>query len=141
MVETKLDDLAWRILYAIKPVPLSESYGNRPRNYAELEQRWTTGVAFEDAWSDFRQACFAHRDASFFAHPSSPSLSVKWQAVLAGAAEWLSAQFNLPHPMWTDESRYFLVQPWDVFEEVTGISEFRDKHLAESSRAFRKRKR
>jgi hypothetical protein len=26
-----------------------------------------------------------------------------WQAVLAGAAEWLSAEFDLPKPAWVDK--------------------------------------
>ena len=134
----RLDDIAWKTIHESATIPMPE-YGYRPRNYAELEQRLQSGVDFEDAWSDFRHAFFAHKDASFFSHPSPPSLSIEWQAVLAGAAEWLSAEFGLPHPVWTDECRYFLPEPWDVWEEIIGTNEFLDEHMAKSPEAFRKR--
>lgn len=119
---------------------MSLARGRRARNYRELEEKLQAGVEFEHAWSDFRQAFFDHKHASFFAYPSPPSLSREWQAVLAGAAEYLSADFGLPHPAWTDEPQYFLAEPWDVYEDLAGITEFRDQHLADSPEAFRRRK-
>lgn len=59
--------------------------------------------------------------------------------MFAGAAEWLSLEFGLPHPAWTDEPRYFLAEPWSVWEEEFGEDEFIEQHMAESPEAFRKR--
>lgn len=95
---------------------------------------------FEHAWSDFLHAFYDFRTASFFEHPSPSSLSPQWQALLAGAAEWLSAEFGLPHPAWTDNPKYFLDAPWDPAEDLgLDVSDFIADTLARSPEAFRKR--
>jgi hypothetical protein len=70
-------------------------------------------------------------------YPSPTFLSPQWQALLAGAAEWLSEEFGLPHPAWTDGPKYFLVNPWDPLEDFgLDMSEFIDDKLARSPEAF-----
>jgi hypothetical protein len=108
--------------------------------YEAIDRRLQAGVDFEHVWSDFLQAFYDYKNPSFFAHPSPPSLSVEWQALLAGAAEWLSQEFRLPHPAWTDELPYFLAEPWDPREDLgLDMSEFMAETLAKSPEAFRRR--
>jgi hypothetical protein len=140
MRETPLDKIAWETIHSIPGVPLSRSAGVRSRNYRELEEKLQAGIPFEHAWSDFLHALYTHRDASFFEYPSPPSLSVAWQAVLAGAAEWLSQEFDLPHPAWTDDPKYFLDKPWHPIEDF-GVDAAEEiiEELPEAPEAFRKR--
>jgi hypothetical protein len=65
---------------------------------------------------------------------------VENQALLAGAADWLSAEFGLPHPAWTDNPRYFLEKTWDPWEDLgLDMSEFYEDRLRRSPEAVRKR--
>lgn len=136
----QIDKIAWQTIHAAPVRDLSKDKGWRARNYQELEDRLKAGVDFEHAWSDFLHAFYAYKDASFFTYPSPPSLSVEWQAVLAGAAEWLSAEFGLPHPEWTDQPQYFLSEPWDPVQELgIDMSRHVQDRLSRSPEAFRKR--
>lgn len=46
----------------------------------------------------------------------------------------------MPHPAWTDDSKYFRDKPWDPVEGFgLDMSEFIDDKLARSPEAFRKR--
>jgi hypothetical protein len=67
-------------------------------------------------------------------------LSKEWQAVLAGAAEWLSVEFGLSKPPWVDEPIYFLDEAWDPWLDL-GLDEpeHRMNVLRRSPEAFRKR--
>ncbi len=68
-------------------------------------------------------------------------LSLGWQVILAGSAEWLSSEFGLPHPTWTDDPRYFLETPWDPMEDYgIDMSPYIQDKLSRSPVAFRKRK-
>jgi hypothetical protein len=60
--------------------------------------------------------------------------------VLAGAAEWLSQEFDLPHPAWTDDPKYFLDKPWHPIEDF-GVDAAEEiiEELPEAPEAFRKR--
>lgn len=142
MNREQIDKIAWQTIHAHPPMPFKEGLdwnSRRARDYQELEWKLQSGIDFEHAWSDFLHAFYAHRTASFFAHPSPASLSVEWQALLAGAAEWLSAEFGLPHPAWTDEPRYFLAEPWDPAQEFIDMAPYIAENLARSPEAFRKR--
>ncbi len=91
-------------------------------------------------WSDFLHDFFAYRTAEHFAYPSPRVLSPRYRALLAGAAEWLSSEFDLPHPAWTDAPEYFLDETWDPWEELgLDMSEFYQEKLRRSPEAFRKR--
>jgi hypothetical protein len=136
----ELDAIAWRTIHAKPKLALAEARGTRPLDYLQLEKQLQAGTDFEHSWSDFLHAFYDYKDASFFAYPSPPSLSVEMQAVLAGAAEWLSAEFGLPHPEWTEDRRYFLPEPWHIFE-IYGLdmSAHVGEGLARSPHAFRRR--
>jgi hypothetical protein len=132
--------IAWQTIHSRAPLVIREDTGRRARDYQEIEVKLKAGVDFEHAWSDFLHAFYAYKTASFFAYPSPPSLSVEWQALLAGAAEWLSAEFGLPHPKWTDQPQYFLSEPWDPTQELgIGMSRHIPDKLARSPEAFRRR--
>lgn len=140
MTREALDKLAWQSIHRRRSRPVAESRGWRAQDYRELERRLQEGVAFEHAWSDFLHAFYDYKDASFFAYPSPLSLSVGWQALLAGAAEWLSQEFGLPHPAWTGDPHYFLNEPWDPMEDFgLDMSAFMEDKLRQSPEAFRKR--
>jgi len=136
----EIDKIAWQTIHSRPPLDLGEDRGWRARDYQELEAKLNAGVDFEHAWSDFLHAFYDYKTASFFAHPSPASLSVEWQALLAGAADWLSAEFGLPHPAWTDQRHYFLSEPWDPMQDLgLDMSVFIQAKLFQSPEAFRKR--
>ncbi len=134
MNRAEIDEIAWKSILNRPKRKLSEARGKRSLNYRELNDRLQSGIDFEHAWSDFLHAFYDYRDATFFADPSPASLSPGWQALLAGAAEWLSDKFALPRPAWIDHPRYFLDRPWDPVEEDHGIdmSEFLADKLSRS---------
>ncbi len=134
------DQLAWESIRNRVPLRLDGGIHGRSRDYRELELQLRSGTAFEHAWSDFLHAFYDYRVASFFAYPSPECLSGQMQALLAGAAEWLSREFSLPHPLWTNRSCYFLPIPWDPVEDLgLDMSAFIEEKLARSPEAFRKR--
>jgi hypothetical protein len=136
----KIDKIAWQTIHSRPPKPLSRAAGLRAMDYRALDERLRSGIDFEHAWSDFLHAFYEFKNASFFVYPSPSFLSPQWQALLAGAAEWLSAEFGLPHPTWTDEAKYFLDTPWDPWEDLgLDMSEFVADKMARSPEAFRKR--
>ena len=136
----ELDKIAWNSIHKRPLMVLAADQEGRPLDYQAIEQRLQAGAEFETVWSDFLHAFYDYKQASFFAHPSPPSLSPEMQAVLAGAAEWLSAEFGLPHPCWADNPRYFLDSPWDIGEELgLDMSNFIEERLQRSPEAFRKR--
>ncbi len=140
MNREQIDKLAWQSIHQRPPRPVAESRRRRPMDYQDLARRLEGGVAFDHAWSDFLHAFYDYKDASFFRYPSPTSLSIEWQALLAGAAEWLSEEFGLPHPAWTDDQRYFLAEPWDPREDLgLDMSPFMADMLRRSPEAFRKR--
>lgn len=140
MNREQIDKIAWQTIHSRPPRPIEKAAGLRAMNYRELNEKLRAGVDFEHAWSDFLHAFYDFKAASFFAYPSPAFLSPQWQALLAGAAEWLSAEFGLPHPAWTDDPKYFLDEPWDPAEDLgLDMSEFITDTLNRSPEAFRKR--
>lgn len=140
MNRAQIDKLAWQSIHERPPRPVEENLARRPMDYQDLERRLQEGVEFEHIWSDFLHAFYDYKDASFFRYPSPPSLRTEWQALLAGAAEWLSREFGLPHPPWTDDARYFLSEPWDPMEDFgLDMSPFIEEKLRQSPETFRKR--
>jgi hypothetical protein len=113
MTRKAIDKLAWQSIHRHPPRPVKESCGWQPMDYQGLEQRLQEGAEFEHIWSDFLHAFYDYKDASFFRYPSPISLSTEWQALLAGAAEWLSDEFGIEPPKWIDLPEYFLAEPWD----------------------------
>jgi hypothetical protein len=135
----ELDALCWRTIKSAKVLPY-EGSKYRPNNYAEISAGLRAGGEFELLWGDFLHAFYLYRHPSFFEFPSPEELSLENQALLAGAADWLSAEFGLPHPAWTDNPRYFLHKTWDPWEDLgLDMSEFFEAKLQRSPEAFRKR--
>jgi hypothetical protein len=135
----ELDAIAWRTIKSAKVRPY-EKCRHRPNNYAEIGERLRAGGDWELIWGDFLHGFYIYQHASYFEFPPPTNISIQWQAVLAGAAEWLSAEFCLPHPVWADNPRYFLDNPWDPWEDLgLDMSEDYAEKLRRSPEAFRKR--
>jgi hypothetical protein len=113
----ELDAIAWWTIKSAKVRPYKKCK-HRPNNYAEIGERLRDGGDWELIWGDFLHGFYIYRHASYFEFPPPAELSVKNQALLAGVAEWLSAEFGLPHPVWTDNPRYFLDKTWDPWEDL-----------------------
>ena len=137
MSRAQLDEVAWKAIKSRPPLVKTSSL--RPSDYAEIGARVAAGEDFEYVWSDFLHGFFAYRTADYFAQPSPANLSPGWRALLAGAAEYLSAEFDLPHPAWTDEPQYFLDRVWDPWEELVPEVQGTAERLLHSPEAFRKR--
>lgn len=133
-----LDKIAWTILKEKEPVPLEDS-SVRPRNYKELQALLEQSNDFERAWSEFLHSFFLHQDPSQLVYPSPKSLSPRWQALLAGTAEWLAHEFNLPQPPWVYAPQYFLEEEWDVASDWIDLSDSLNSRRACTEPEFLKR--
>jgi len=78
--------------------------------------------------------------ASFFAEPPPRILSPRWRAVLAGTAEYLCKQFNLPIPGWTEEPEYSLPEIWNPWTDMgLDMKELEEERKAKSHECFLRR--
>jgi hypothetical protein len=134
-MNTREDQIAWEVIHSRPKLAISQARGRRALDYQQLGERLAVGVQFEIAWGDFLHAFYDFRDASLFAYRPPESLSPGWQAILAGAAEWLSQEFILPAPDWLGDKKYTLPSPWDPW----GLTEDFEAALAEVEEPFRKR--
>jgi hypothetical protein len=136
-MNTREDQIAWEFIHSRPKLAISQARGRRALDYRQLGEKLAAGVQFEIAWGDFLHAFYDHRDASFFAYSPPDSLSPGWQAILAGAAEWLSQEFELPRPRpeWVDDVKFTLPTPWDPW----GLSEDLPADLQTVEEPFRKR--
>ena len=95
---------------------------------------------FEFAWSEFLHEFFRYRHASFFAEPPPKDLSPGWRAILAGTAEYLSKEFGLPAPAWTEEPEYFMPHIWDPLGELmVGVEQYEQERRAAAHEVFLRR--
>ena len=107
----RLDEVAWGVIKTAKVhegVPSGYALSGRPANFIELYQCADDRANFELAYSEFLHEFYRYRDASFFAVPPPKHVSPGWKAILAGMAEDLSKEFDLPVPFWTEDAAYFL---------------------------------
>lgn len=139
----RLDEVAWETLHARpKPAspPLGLAKGSRPANYSELGDLIASGVDFEIAWGEFLHEFFRYRAPSFFAYPSPGNISPEYRALLAGVAEFLSKEFELPVPIWVFGPEYYLDHEWDILsEELPDVEQYREERRARSHDAFLRR--
>ena len=91
------------------------------------------------AWSSFLHAFFYYKSASFFERRPPETLSVEEQALWAGVAEGLCKKLGLPVPEWTNESKYFLTEPWDSSLLYSVLSSSIEQRLSESDSEFSRR--
>lgn len=134
-MNTRLDQIAWKTIHDRPKMVLANAKGFRSLNYRQMGEKLAAGAEFELVWSDFLHAFFDYKDPLFFAHPPPNSLSPGWQAILAGAAEWLCEEFDLAKPDWLADPRYTLPSPWDPWYLCQDF----DTALAEVEKPFRKR--
>jgi len=116
----RLDEVAWGVIKRAKPFaghPSGYAASRRPANFVELYQCADDRDDFELAFSEFLHEFYRYRTASFFALPPPSRVSPGWKAVLAGGAEYLSKEFNLPVPAWTEDLAYFLPELWDPMSD------------------------
>ena len=139
MTRLELDQIAWQTIHERPAQRLTLHRGGRPLNYLQMDDQLRRGREFELAWSDFLHAFYEYKHLSFFEHSSPLSLNAHYRALLAGAAEWLSAEFHLPHPAWTEAEEYFLKKPWDPWQDLGLQIVDMEQRVAQSPHAFRRR--
>lgn len=117
-----MDQLCWEILDSkLRDSHTSENTPKRPANYTELE--WAImgylsspsetdlpwgWPAFEHSWANFLDEFFERLSADFFAARPPVSFPQKYQALLAGAADYLCTRYDLDLPDWIDDEQYCL---------------------------------
>ena len=97
---------------------------------------------FELSWTAFLHEFYRYRTASFLEHPPPRFLSLGWRAILAGTAEWLSKEFGLFAPEWTELPDFFLPEVWDVlgdFLTEEDVVSLRAERIARCEHEFLRR--
>jgi hypothetical protein len=96
------------------------------------------------ALAHFLDEFYLFRQASFFSEEPPATFDTRRRAFLAAVAEFLSQEFGLPVPAWTEKQEYFLAEEWDWIEDHPGFNEelhFRiSRRRASATPAFRRRK-
>jgi hypothetical protein len=133
----EMDRICWETIDAHAPRLRPQNHVTaRPTNYAQLErdalayELWPDEVdhapwtwpGFEHAWSNFLHEFFYWRLADFFTEPPPASFPIEYQALLAGAAEYLCNRYDLDLPAWIDDPRYtlpFLYEMWPCLQPET----------------------
>jgi hypothetical protein len=140
----EIDAIAWKTIHATHVVrdrlPSGYAVCGRPRNYTEFGQMVLDREDYEQAWSEFLHEFFRFRTASFFSDRPPRFIGPGQCAILAGTAEYLSKDFGLPVPAWTEEPEYFLPELWDPMSDwCPGMEEFREIRIAKANECFLRR--
>jgi hypothetical protein len=140
----EIDQIAWKTIKTAavcSTEPFGYSKCGRPSNYAEFGRMLTDlDGDFGLAWGEFLHEFYRYRTAGFFAEPPPENLSPGRRAMLAGTAEYLSKEFNLPIPPWTERPEYFLPEIWDSWSEIgLDVKEFEEERKAKSHECFLRR--
>jgi hypothetical protein len=146
-IKARNDAIAWKAIQS-RPLPTSTHFGlansGRPANFVEIERAMVEREqAYGYACDHFLDEFYLFRRQSFFAEEPPASLDRRRRAFLAAVAEFLSGEFQLPLPEWTEKPEYFLAEEWDWVEDQP---DFNDELRARISRrresatpAFRRR--
>jgi len=142
MNRQQLDKIAWETIHA-RPLPKGKprgvAYVNRPANYKELADLIAMGVESEIAWSEFLHEFVLYRQVGFFAYPPPDSFSPEYGALLAGAAEFLCQEFDLPVPIWVHYPQFTLDELWEPEEWMfPEDAEFRKRRIQKAHPLFLK---
>jgi len=130
-VSKHLDQIVWKSIHE-RPLPKGNPRGLT--NYLDLAQLVATGEDWETAWSAFLHEFMLFRQASFFQYPPPESFSRGYRAMLAGTAEVLCDEFQLPVPLWVHEPQYIMPELWDLYEWMfTGMTDEQNHRRIESS--------
>src|SRR6185437_213177 len=143
---TPLDEILWKQYRSQPPRPIPANL-HAPRNYVELAASIDFDADREDiwqgsrsaAWSSFLHAFFYFKSPSFFDERPPEVLLLEEQALWAGVAEGLCNKLDLRVPTWAQESRYFLVEPWDSSVLYSILDSSIRQRLAESDPEFSRR--
>lgn len=140
----ELTAIAWNIIdsAAIDSGPPSGyQISKRPANYAELGRMLRDGADWDTAWSTFLHEFYRYKSAGFFALPPPEWMGPGRKALLAGAAEFLSREFDLTPPSWIESPHYFLEDMWDPLEESIHplMPQLRAKRMDHTDPAFLRR--
>lgn len=104
-----------------------------------VEREQDYGNPFDHFMDEF----YLFRGASFFAEEPPNSFATRRRAFLAAVAEFLSQEFGLLVPPWTEKPKYFLAEEWDWIEECPGFNEKLRSRISRrresATRAFRRR--
>lgn len=139
----RLDKIAWHTIHTASVVRDEEPSGyaksKRPANYTEFGQMIKDTGDDDLAFSEFLHEFYRFRTASFFAERPPEFLSPSWRALLAGTAEFLSEEFNLPVPEWVHEPQYTLPEAWDPWADILPDGEtFRELSISLAHPTFLK---
>lgn len=139
----ELDAVAWKTIHTASVVrdrkPDGYAASRRPANYTELGQMMEDTDDFELAWSEFLHEFYRYRTVGFFAERPPDLLRPEYQAMLAGAAEFLSQEFGLEPPTWTSEPQYTLAEVWDPWEDLSpDFRQYRDQRIERAHPLFLK---
>jgi hypothetical protein len=138
--QDRSDRICWEIIDS--HVPKTRPLGHRtsrPSNYAELEvaafayKLWPseldhmpwTWPGFEYAWSNFLHEFFYWRLADFFFEPPPQSFPGEYQALLAGAAEYLCGRYDLDLPEWIDDPSFTMTTLYEFWPSLNQTRRFR----------------
>ena len=83
-----------------------------PCNFQDFGHAMLRGAEFDDVWGAFLNQFARYRSASFFGYPPPDWIEPEYQALLAGTAECLTIEFDLPMPGWVDDPKYILPELW-----------------------------
>jgi hypothetical protein len=81
------------------------------------------GQEYGYAFAHFLDEFYLFRRGSFFTEEPPRSFSPRERAFLAAVAEFLSQEFGLPLPAWTEKPEYFLLEEWDWVSDIEGFPE------------------
>jgi hypothetical protein len=139
----RLDEIAWGVIKAAKVhegPPSGYAASGRPADFVELYDCAVRRNDFEHAWSEFLHEFFRYKSASFFAVPPPSKMSPGRKAILAGTAEYLSKEFNLPVPEWCYDAEYTLPELWDPMSDWNPeVDKHVEKRCSEAHEYFLKR--
>ena len=82
--------------------------GGRPRDFAEIGKAMRAGRSWDLTWSDWLHEFVYRKDARCLAAEPPSWFSAERRAMMAGAAEFFAALYELPKPVWVDKPEYFL---------------------------------
>jgi hypothetical protein len=130
-----------------RPIPKDLTRGlaanNTPANFVELAAAVVSGTSYGYACAHFLDEFYFYRQAFFFDEEPPTSFDTHRRAFLAAVAEFLSQEFGLPMPAWTEKREYFLTEEWDFAETQPGFNdELRariDRRRASATPAFKRR--
>ncbi len=131
-IHARNDAVAWKAIHT-RNAPREEERGlkvsGRPANYVELAEAVRAGQDRSFAFAHFLDEFYLFRQPSFFALEPPEEFPAKYRAFLAAVAEYLSHEFYLPVPEWSEKPEYFLAEEWDWVADAEDFPELLRKRI------------